>query len=380
MINFDNAATSGKKPESVIKAVNYALYNLSANPGRGGHNLSIKTAQAVYSAREKIADCFGASGAENVIFTANCTASINYVLKGFLKPNDHIIISDLEHNAVIRPLEKIGVSKSVARVSLADDDVTVKNFENLINENTKMVFCTAASNVCGKTLPLKKIGMICKERNIAFGVDAAQTAGVLPINMKEYGIDFLCIAPHKGLNAPMGLGILIAEIDIGDTLIEGGTGTNSMSIYQPEQMPERYESGTINVPAIIGTSAGIDFAKKHAPYSYSYEMSLIQRLYTSLAVMPNIELYTPYMQENIYVPVLSFNIKGVPSETAAAYLNENLIAVRAGYHCAPLAHHKLKTNVSGTVRVSLSFYNTAGEIDYLVKILKNNKLYKKDVD
>lgn len=380
MINFDNAATSGKKPERVIQAVNYALYNLSANPGRGGHDLSVKTANAVYNARVKIADYFGASGASNVIFTANCTTSVNFVLKGFLKSGDHIVVSDLEHNAVMRPIKKTGIDYSVAKVSLADDDVTVKNFEKLINDNTKMIFCTAASNVCGKTVPLEKIGKLCRQRGIAFGVDAAQMAGVLPIDMKKMNIDFLCIAAHKGLNAPMGLGILIAERDIGDTVVEGGTGTNSLSLYQPEFMPERYESGTINVPAIVGTGAGIDFLRSNARGSYNSEMQKIQRLYTSLATMPNIEIYTPYMQEFLYVPVLSFNVKGINSEKTASYLNSKGIAVRAGLHCAPAAHYKLKTNEQGTVRVSLSYYNTPSEIEYLIKVIKNNDLIKKNID
>lgn len=370
MINFDNAATTGKKPQSVINAVNNALYRFSANPGRGGHNLSVFAAEAVYSAREKISRYFGASGADNVIFTSNCTAAVNYVLKGFLKPGDHIIISDLEHNAVVRPLQKIDVGVSVAKVDLLSDDKTVENFETLIKENTKMIFCTAASNVCGRALPIKKIGDICKKRNIAFGVDAAQMAGVRPINMRDMGIDFLCVAPHKGLYAPMGLGILIAQRDIGNTLIEGGTGTNSISLYQPDIMPERYESGTINVPAIMGAAAGIDFVSGRARDAYNKEFEMVARLYDSLDKMSNITLYTPKIVKNLYMPVLSFNVKGKASEQTAAYLNSKGIAVRAGLHCAPNAHKKLKTIDGGTVRVSPSYYSTLSEIAYLIKILK----------
>ena len=185
MINFDNAATSGRKPASVINAVNRALTRYSANPGRGGHELSLRAGEAVFDAREKISGYFGASGGEHVIFTANCTAAVNYVLKGYLKDGDHVIISDLEHNAVMRPLKKTGVQKSVAAVSFYDDYTTVENFEKLIKDNTKMIFCTAASNVCGRVLPLKKIGDLCRTRGIAFGVDAAQAAGVIPIDMVD---------------------------------------------------------------------------------------------------------------------------------------------------------------------------------------------------
>lgn len=377
MINFDNAATTGRKPESVINAVKRAMYDYSANPGRGGHNLSVKAAQAVYDTREKIAEYFGASGAENVIFTANCTTAINYVIKGFLKPGDHIIISDLEHNAVIRPLEKIGISKSIAEVSLFDDKKTVENFENKIRENTKMIFCTAASNVCGKMLPIKALGALCKKQGITFGVDAAQMAGVLPINMREMNIDFLCIAPHKGLYAPMGIGILIAQKDIGDTLIEGGTGTFSQSPYQPKELPERYESGTINVPAIMGVSAGVDFVKNNSNGAYLREMRQIGNLYNELKNMQHITLYTPYMSEYQYMPVLSINVGGVQSEKVADYLNSNGIAVRAGLHCAPVAHRKLKTINTGTVRIAPSYFTTSMEIKYLLETLKYRKVAKK---
>ena len=373
MINFDNAATTGRKPQMVIKAVNNALYRFSANPGRGGHNLSVKTAEAVYSAREKIAEFFGASGADRVVFTANCTASINYVLKGFLRRGDYVITSDLEHNAVMRPLEKIGVNRSAAKVDFFNDDDTVKNFERLITDDTKMIFCTAASNVCGKALPIEKIGDLCKKRGIVFGVDAAQMAGVVPIDMKKMGIDFLCVAPHKGLYAPMGIGVLIAEKDIGDTLIEGGTGTNSLSLYQPDELPERYESGTVNVPAIMGTSAGIDFVKAHGKSAYLSEIKLVKRLYHAFDKMPQIILYTPDIKEEFYMPVLSFNVKNKTSEETAAYLNRKGVAVRAGLHCAPSAHKRLGTVNIGTVRIAPSYFNTASDADYLIKILKDYK-------
>ncbi|MBR4911159.1 MAG: aminotransferase class V-fold PLP-dependent enzyme [Clostridia bacterium] len=376
MINFDNAATTGRKPQSVKAAVNRALSEYSANPGRGGHKLSLKAGETVYEAREKISGFFGASGGEHVIFTANCTSAINYVLKGYLKPGDHVIVSDLEHNAVMRPLEKTGVQKSIAQTSLTDDEITVGNFEKLIRENTKMIFCTAASNVCGKVLPVKELGALCKKRGIVFGVDAAQAAGILPINVKEDGIDFLCVAPHKGLYAPMGLGILIAETDIGDTLIEGGTGTNSISMYQPENMPERYESGTVNLPAIAGAAAGVDFARGYAERGYLSEMRHLRRLYAELSKLPYIRLYTPAPDDWKYMPVLSFNVLSVPSEKVAAYLDKRGIAVRAGLHCAPAAHIKFKTENTGTVRISPSVFSTAAEFDYLIKILKNNLLKK----
>lgn len=377
MINFDNAATTGRKPAVVINAVNNAMYNFSANPGRGGHELSVKAGEAVYSAREKIAGFFGAPGAENVIFTANCTAAVNYVIKGLLKQGDHIIVSDLEHNAVMRPLYKTGIDMSVAEVSLESDEITLENFKSLIKENTRMIFCTAASNVCGRVLPLEKLGKLCEDKGIYFGVDAAQAAGIIPVNMEKQNIDFLCIAPHKGLYAPMGIGVLIARTDIGDTLIEGGTGTDSKNPGQPENMPERYESGTVNLPAIMGTAAGVDFVGRNMVKNYEREMRLIRRVCESLGGMPHIRLYTPYMADYMYVPVLSFNITGVPSEETADYLNRRGIAVRAGLHCAPAAHRKLKTVSTGTVRIAPSVFSANKEVDYLLKVLNNYKYIKK---
>ena len=283
MIYFDNAATTGKKPDSVIKAVSDGLKFYSANPGRSGHSLSFSTALAVYDARQKIADFFGASGADRVCYTLNCTHSINTVLKGVTRMGDRIIVSSLEHNAVMRPLKKMGIGYDIADVDLFDDEKTLKNFSMKIKPNTKMIFCTGASNVLGKTLPIKQIGQLCKRKGLLFGVDAAQMAGVLPINMKEMNIDFLCVAAHKGLYAPMGLGILICEKDIDNTIIEGGTGTNSIELNQPDIYPEKMESGTINVPAILGTKAGCEFINsKGIKRMYDGEMSLIQSLYEEL--------------------------------------------------------------------------------------------------
>ena len=374
MIYLDNAATSGKKPQSVINSVNDCMYRFNANPGRSGHNLSIAAALKVYETRKELADFFGADGAENVVFTMNCTESLNFVIKGVLKKGDHIIISDLEHNAVMRPLYKTGLNFDVASVCLDNDEETVGNFCRLINKNTKMIICTAASNVCGKILPLKKIGDLCADRGIFFTVDAAQGAGILPINMKEMNIDFLCIAPHKGLYAPMGTGVLIATRKIENTIIEGGTGSDSLNLKQPEIMPEMLESGTTNLPGIFGISAGLNFLKKKKiSQIYQHEIQLIQTLYKRLKHMENIVLYTPYPAFESFAPVLSFNMLGVPSDECSAHLNKYGIFTRAGLHCAPLAHKKLGTAQNGTVRVSPGYFNNKNEIVSLIECIRNFK-------
>lgn len=373
MIYLDNAATGGKKPQAVINAVNYALKSYCANPGRSGHRLSENAAAAAFRARQRAASFFGADGPEQVIFTANCTHAVNYVLKGVLADGDHVIASSLEHNAVMRPLVSCGIEFSVAEVSLNDDSLTVENFRRLIKKNTKMIFCTAASNVLGKLLPIEEIGKLCKENNLLFGLDAAQAAGVTPINMQKMNIDFLCLAPHKGLYAPMGIGALIAKKPINKTIIEGGTGNNSAELLQGKEPPEDFESGTINLPAVCGFSAGLDFVNKCSPDKiYRHEARLIERLFKGLSKIDGVLLYTNW-QQGTYLPVLSFNLKGKNSAETAALLNDHGIAVRAGLHCAPMAHKQINTLDIGTVRVSVSVYNTVEEIDYLLRVIRNIK-------
>ena len=374
MIYFDNAATTGKKPTEVIRAVDGALRELSANPGRSGHNASLKTADAVYSVREKAAEFFGASGAENVVFTLNCTHSINCVIKGVLKKGEHAVTSSLEHNSVMRPLIKEEIPFDTAYVSLADDSLTLREFERKIRPNTRLVICTGASNVLGKTLPIAEIGALCKERGVLFAVDAAQIAGVMPINMRQMNIDYLCVAPHKGLYAPMGIGVLICEKPIENTIIEGGTGTNSAELFQPESLPERLESGTVNVPEIMGLSAGIDYVKGVGIKKiYSHEMKLIRYLYKELSKNDRVQLYTPEPKDGLYAPVLSFNVYGKTSAEVSQYLNGKGIAVRGGLHCAPSAHRQIGTLDIGAVRVSVAAFNTPAEITSLIKAIKQIK-------
>ena len=374
MIYFDNAATTFKKPATVINATMYALTKLSANPGRGSHKLSIAAAEQIYNTRKAVAELFNANS-ENVIFTSGCTHSINTVLKGVLNEGDHIVISSLEHNAVVRPLTAMKADHTTAKVSLLDDDETVSNFEKAIKPNTKMIFCTAASNVTGKILPIEKIALLCKKRGLLFGLDAAQGAGVISIDMEKMGIDYLCIAPHKGLYAPMGVGILIARAPIKKTLIEGGTGSNSLSEIQPISFPDGFESGTPNLSGIIGTLKGVEFVKNRGiDEIYNHEIRLTQYVYKHLQKNPSVILYTPFPQKDMYVGVLPFNIKGKSSEETALYLNENGIAVRGGYHCAPLAHRQLNTLDIGAVRLSFSRFNSYFEADKLFGVLERKNI------
>lgn len=378
MIYFDNAATTGHKPKEVVAATLLALKKYSVNPGRGGYKQSLECSQMIYDCRKELALFFGADSPDRVIFTSNCTAALNFVIKGVLKAGDHCIASCFEHNAVARPLYKMstkGVLVDFADVKENDDD-TVEAFRRLIRPNTKLIICTHASNVNGKVLPIEKIGKLCKEKNILFAVDAAQTAGILPINMKEMGIDFLCIASHKGLYSPMGLGVLIANKELENTLIEGGTGTNSLRFEQPKELPERFESGTVNVPAIAGLLAGLKFVKdKKLENIYSHEMTLLKAFYEQLSEIDGVVLYSDYPQNYKTVPTVSFNVKALTSEELADILSEKGIAVRAGIHCAPLAHKKLGTSNGGTVRVCFSVFNNLNQVSFVTDVIK--KVVKK---
>ncbi len=377
MVYLDNAATTGKKPNSVVWAVNNALINFSANPGRSGHQLSAKCAEAVYSTRSKISDFFGANGPENVIFTLNCTHSINIVLKGILHKGDHVVVSNLEHNAVMRPLKKTGVSFDVAEVHRQDKD-TVEEFKKKIKVNTKLVLVTGASNVTGKTLPIAEIGKVCKNRGVYFCVDAAQIAGIEKIDMTKMNIDYLCIAPHKGLYAPMGIGVLICRKPIENTIIEGGTGTSSIDFLQPDILPEKLESGTVNMAGIMGVSAGIDFIKNIGTEKIkTHEYKLYEKLYNGLKTNKNIKIYAENPDVYSYMPVLSFNFNNVPSSKAVEVLNQSGFALRGGLHCSPMAHKSIGTLPYGTIRASISVFNNFKEIEAFINTCNNEKILQK---
>ncbi len=374
MIYFDNAATTGKKPQEVISSVNAALKEYSVNPGRGGYEASVRCSEAIYDCRRRLSDMFGADAPERVIFTSSCTMSLNTVIKGICRSGDRVVTSSMEHNAVARPLykaERNGTEVDCAEVIFGDSAATARSFERLITEDTRLVVCTHASNVTGEILPIEKIGKICAEKGVPFVVDAAQTAGILDINMKKMKIDYLCIAPHKGLYAPMGTGVLISLGDIPETLLEGGTGSLSVSYEQPRDYPDRFESGTLNVPGIMGISGGIDFIKREGREKiYRRESELICYIYDRLKEIKGVILYTARPVFGQFVPTLSFNIRGKYSSEVAELMGNTGIAVRAGLHCAPMAHRRLGTVDIGTVRVCCSAFNTKQEAARLVEAVK----------
>lgn len=380
MIYLDNAATSFPKPITTTRAVNEAMYRFAGNPGRSGHKMSVASSNVVYKCREKLADFFGCDGAENVVFTQNCTMALNIAIKGALiGKSGHIIISDLEHNSVLRPITKLcengKFSFDTAQTSLYDDEETVNNIKRLIRDDTIMIVLTHASNLCGKVLPIKRVGELAKERGIIFLVDAAQTAGILPINMMGDNIDFLCLPGHKGLMGPFGTGAIISNGKYNlSTIIEGGNGTASLSGVTPDIMPEKLEAGTLNVTGIAGLSAGVNYVNsKGIDKIYHHEMSLAKYAYDRLAKLSSVIFYTPRPENGKFVATICFNLKNIPSEQVSDVLNSRNIAVRAGFHCTALAHKKLGTEKSGAVRISIGAFNTKEDIDRLIFALSSKK-------
>lgn len=368
MIYFDNAATTYPKPPAVIAAMSRALVKYGANPGRAGHAMSLETAEAVFDAREKCAEFFGAR-VENTVFMPNCTFALNTAIKGVLPENSHAVISDIEHNAVLRPLYALSRNAGVSYTAAVtdDDDSTVREFERSINRRTKAVICTAAGNVTGRIMPIKRIAALCRERGICFIVDAAQGAGVLPIKLSD-GINIICAAGHKGLYGPMGTGLLITDGKYRlKTLIEGGTGSLSKELSQPDFLPDRFESGTINTAGAISLGAGVDFVNsKGTDNIRAHENALCRRFFEGVAKLSSVKLYSSDFDER-FAPVIPFNIGDLPAEKASQLLSDAGFALRGGFHCAYPAHKKIGTAETGAVRFSPSVFNTLTEVSALVR-------------
>lgn len=374
MIYFDNAATTYPKPSSVLASAVLAMKKYSFNSGRGGYKESIKAGEMIYSVREKVASMFGFEP-QNVAFTKNCTEALNMAIKGSVKSGDHIIISSLEHNSVSRVAEKLFddgiIDYDIAKYSYNDDE-TVANFENLIKPNTTLVVCMHSSNAFGVTFPVAKIGKMCKLHGIRFVVDGAQGAGTADINAKRDNIDILCAPGHKCLLGAMGTGFIAVKDGLKlSTVEEGGTGSNSMSLKQPDFLPDRLEAGTLNNSGIVSLGKGIDYINSYSTYAiYNHEFSLMQHTYKALENINDVVLYTPFPEQGKTMPIISFNFGDYSSEKTAAILAKSDICTRAGFHCTPLAHKHFGTTDRGTVRISFGMFNTVRDCDALINVVK----------
>ena len=364
MIYLDSAATSFHKPRGVEQAMLRALRSC-ASVGRGGHKAAMAAAQQVFFCRELAAELFEAQP-EQVVFTFNATHGLNMAIASLVRPGDRVVISGFEHNAVTRPLYALGARVTVAGRKLFDPEDTLRSFRAALEEMPAAVICTQVSNVFGYILPLQEIAELCKERKVPLIIDASQGAGVLPLSLKKSGAAFIAMPGHKGLYGPQGTGILLCA-EGGEPLLCGGTGSNSAEQVMPEFLPDRLEAGTHNVCGIAGLAAGLRFVKERTPQAILHtEQDLLRKLLDALRKMENLELFAGQPQAG----VLSFCVKGMDCEEAARKLSKNGVAVRAGLHCAPLAHESAGTIDCGTVRLSFSPWNTEQEVQRCAQLCK----------
>ena len=365
MIYLDNAATSFPKPQQVIRAMTEALQEYGANPGRGGHQLALKAGRTVEKCREAAAHFLGASTPERVIFTHNCTESLNLAIMGMLRKGDEVICSHGEHNAVMRPLERF-VSRGDITVKLLRPDtdglLSPDTLRRAITTQTSLVIICHASNVTGVIQPVQALGAVCREKGVPFLVDAAQTAGVLDVTLDSLNADLIAMPGHKGLLGPHGTGLLVMRDGVDpEPLILGGTGSASESVRQPDMLPDRYESGTLNLPGIAGLSAGIEYVSRHREEIHRHEARLNDRLRRQLAQIPGLIL--PGSEHAPRVGITAVVPSGGDSAALADALDATGVAVRGGLHCAPAMHSYLGTMRSGTVRFSPGPFNTERDID-----------------
>lgn len=367
MIYFDNAATTFPKPPAVMEAAEMAIRRYGGNPGRGGHDFTVAISEKIYEVRLEASELFGAKP-ENVIFTTNCTHALNIAIKGLVKRGSEVVISNLEHNSVTRPLHKLtklkGVRLRKANVFEKTDKAIIEDYKRKISPRTSCVISTHASNVTGQILPIQDIYELCKRRNIPFVVDAAQTAGIIPIKV-GVDCDVICIAAHKGLYGPTSCGMMILGDKIRPaTLMEGGSGGDSLNSHPPNNPPERYEAGTVNSVGILALGEGIRFVKDLGCQTIlNHELELCQFALEELSDIYGVTIYQNSFYSNNRAPILLFNFDNLTSGEGAEALNNAGFALRGGLHCAPSAHKALGTLSDGAIRFSPSAFNRHHEVE-----------------
>ena len=367
MIYLDNAATTFPKPKNVYKAVDSLLRKYCANPGRSGHDMAMRCAEEIYDTREAIASYFSLRGPERVCFVSSATEALNTAIKGAIKEKCQVIISDLEHNSVLRPLyklrEKFGID-----ISVFDSSKPLKQaIDEVITDSARFIVTTLRSNVIGCGPDITELSDIARSRGLRLIADGSQLAGHKKIQLSQTDIEIFCTSGHKGLFGIPGTGLILFNKDAYiDTLKEGGTGGDSSLPYSPEHLPDRFEAGTQNVPGIISLKKGIEFLKRFKEGELeALGENLNSKLMDILSSQKGLTLY------GCNGGIASFNIKGYQSSEVGYELNKSQIYVRCGLHCAPLIHRKLGTDERGAVRVSLSVFNTYNDIDRLYKALKS---------
>lgn len=369
MIYLDSAATTFIKPAGVANAVKRAMKTM-ASPGRGGYQAAMLAADTAYKCREKAAELFSVGNPENIVFTSNATHALNIAIKTLAGKGDRVVVSGYEHNSVIRPLTAIGAEIVVASSEIFEPEMAVHAFENKLDADTKLVVCNHVSNAFGYVLPLERICGICKNRGIPIIVDASQSAGVMNIDADKLGADFIAMPGHKGLYGPQGTGLLICY-RMPRTLIEGGTGSNSIDRGMPEFLPDISEAGTHNMPGIAGLRAGIEYVlERGTDRIMSHEKELARQAIDKMITMPGMRIFR-CAHLHCQIGVVSFNISGTDCEAVCAALGGKGVAVRGGLHCAPVAHESAGTLETGTVRVSFSDFNTKRDVNKFINILES---------
>lgn len=375
-IYFDNSSTSFPKAPNVGRAMGEFIENGAFNINRGSYEGAYEAGSAVLDTREMLKDLSNCPNSKNVVFTPSVTYSLNFFIKGFLKPGDHVLVTSVEHNAVMRPLvqmEKLGVEFDAVPCD-EEGGVTADDFRAYIKENTKAIITTHASNVCGTIIPIEEIGALCKEKGLVYAVDTAQTAGILNIDMQKANIDFLAFTGHKGLLGPQGIGGFIASDKLEgliDPVISGGTGSLSDSEEIPDFLPDRFESGTLNLPGIIGLHQALVYLKEAGIDNMRKEkMEITKYFLDQVKEIDGVKVAGKKTVEG-RLGVVSIDFEGFDNSIVSFYLSSKYkIMTRVGMHCAPRAHKTLKTFPQGTVRFSFSHFNTKEEVDVCIDAIK----------
>ncbi len=364
IVYLDNAATTFPKPQSVTEAVVRCMQSAGGNPGRGSHTMALRAAEVLFDCRREAASLFGAESPAQILFTMNTTYALNTALKSVLRPGDHVLIGDKEHNSVLRPVAQAAARReltySIFSTSGTTDDI-LRDIRIKMRPETRVLVCAHVPNIDNTALPVAEIGILCRARGIVFILDGAQSAGHLPIDVRKMSVDALCVPGHKGLYGPQGCGMIVCGSDhllSGRTLVEGGSGMHSRSIEMPDVLPERYEAGTMPTPSAAGLAEGIRFVHRVGIGEiHKAEIDLWHAAYDRLKEMPGVHVYgsTPGA-------VLLFNIDGIPASAVGEELDRRGICVRSGYHCAPLAHKAIGTMDTGAVRASFSVFNTQKDV------------------
>ncbi|HWI63705.1 MAG TPA: aminotransferase class V-fold PLP-dependent enzyme [Symbiobacteriaceae bacterium] len=363
MIYLDNAATSWPKPPGVAEAIAAALTDAGGNPGRAGHRLSLASGRIMYDVREALADFFGAPDPLRVIFTQNATHALNQALHGLLRPGARVVCTSMEHNGVMRPLrhlQRMGVTVVTA--------AGLDGLASAVTPGTNLVVVNHASNVTGEIAPVEAAAEIARRVGALLLVDAAQSAGTLPIHLERMGIDLLAFTGHKGLLGPPGTGGLVlgARVDPArlDPLMQGGTGSRSEREIQPADLPDKFESGTPNFAGVAGLGAGLAYVTERTPEAIRrHEMALAEQLREGLLRMPHVTVHGPESPDR-RVAVVSFTVEGLPVSDIGFALDEEFgVPTRVGLHCAPAAHRAIGTFPGGTVRLAPGPFTTSAEID-----------------